>query len=166
MAEFSREEILEVHDKLIAVRDRVVAGELPWGNLADFFTEDATFVDPAWGRYDGRENIRAFMEKSMQGLEGWEFPHEWEMVDGDRLVTGWQNRLPGRRPDGGYWQAPGLSRFIYAGDGKFSLEHDLLNMTHVFEIMKESGWKPSGPMNAPPKNPVRLCAWEPGGDVV
>jgi len=26
-------------------------------------------------------------------------------------------------------------------------------MVHVFEIMKESGWKPAGPMKTPP-NPV------------
>ena len=161
MAEFAKEEILEAHTRFLDVRGRVVEGEIGWDAMADFFTEEATFVDPAWGRVDGRDNIRAFFKKSMQGLDGWSFPHEWEVVEGNRLVTGWQNRLPGRRPDGGYWQAPGMSRLIYAGDGKFSLEHDLLNMAHVFEVMKESGWKPSGPMNAPPKQPVRLCAWEP-----
>lgn len=161
MPGFSKEEILDTHQRLIDLRGRVVGGERPWGDLADFFTEDGTFVDPAWGRIDGRENIRAFMNESMQGLEGWEFPHEWEAVDGDRLVTGWQNRLPGRRPDGGYWQAPGVSRFRYAGDGLFAFEHDILNMAHVFEIMKESGWKPAGPMKAPPERPVRLFAWEP-----
>lgn len=161
MPTFRREEILEAHATLLSTRDRAVAGEVPWGALADMFTEDATFVDPAWGRVDGRENIRAFMNESMQGLEGWEFPHEWEMVDGDRLVTGWQNRLPGTRPDGGSWQTPGVSRFIYAGDGRFSFEQDLLNMVHVFEVMKASGWKPSGRLNAPPSPVPRLHAWEP-----
>ncbi len=161
MPEYANKEILETHGRFIDIRNRVVAGDLGWDAMADFFTDDATFVDPAWGRVDGLENIRAFFKESMQGLDGWEFPHEWEMVDGNRLVTGWQNRLPGRRPDGGYWQAPGVSRFIYAGGGKFSLEHDILNMTHVFEVMKQSGWKPSGALNAPPPNPVRLCAWEP-----
>ncbi len=97
----------------------------------------------------------------MAGLEGWSFPHEWEAVDGDRLVIGWQNRLPGQRRDGSYYQAPGVSRLIYAGGGKFSFEQDLLNMVHVFELMKESGWKPSSVVNTPPPEPVRLCAWEP-----
>jgi len=160
MSEYTEEEILETHHRFLDTRRQVVAGAQPWGSLADFFTEDATFVDPAWGRIDGRENIRAFFTESMHGLEGWSFPHEWEMVDGDRLVTGWQNRLPGRRPDGGYWQAPGMSRFTYAGGGRFSFEHDLLNMVHVFEVMKQSGWKPAQALARPPKQPVRVYGWE------
>jgi len=161
MADYPKEEILETLRRYIDVRGRIEAGELKWDALADFFTDDAAFVDPAWGRVDGRENIKKFFIESMEGLEEWTFPHEWEAVDGDRLVIGWQNRLPGKRPDGGYWQAPGVSRMIYAGDGKFSFEQDLLNMVHVFEIMKESGWKPTGRLNVPPNNPARLCGWEP-----
>ena len=160
MAEYSAQEIIETHQRLIDTRQRIVAGELGWGALADFFTDDGTFVDPAWGRIDGRENIRKFLEESMQGLEDWSFPHEWEAVIGDRLMTGWQNRLPGRRPDGGYWQAPGVSRFVYAGGGRFSFEHDVLNMAQVFEIMKESGWKPKTRMHQPPRNPVRVYGWD------
>ena len=25
--------------------------------MVDMFTDDATYIDPAWGRYQGRENI-------------------------------------------------------------------------------------------------------------
>ena len=107
MEQFTKEEILEAHARFLDVRGRITSGELGWDAMAQFFTEDATFVDPAWGRVDGRDNIRDFFAASMQGLEDWTFPHEWEVVDGDRLVTGWQNRLPGRRAAGGYWQTPG-----------------------------------------------------------
>ncbi len=127
MADYPNEEVRETLRRYLEVRGRIEAGELGWDALADFFTEDATFVDPAWGRVEGRENIRKFFIESMEGLEEWTFPHEWESVDGDRLTIGWQNRLPGKRSDGGYWQAPGVSRMIYAGDGKFSFEQDLLN---------------------------------------
>lgn len=160
MTTFAREEILETHNVFLDLRGRIVAGERPWRDLADFFTEDATFVDPAWGRIDGRENIARFFDESMLGLEDWSFPHEWEAVDGNYLITGWQNRLPGRRPDGDYWQAPGISRLLYAGEGKFSFEQDLLNMVHVFEIMKASGWKPTKKLNVPPQPPPRLYGWE------
>ena len=161
MADYSKEEILETLRRYLEVRGRIEAGEIGWDALIEFFTEDATFVDPAWGRVDGREKIREFFVESMEGLEGWTFPHEWEAVDGNHLTIGWQNRLPGRRPDGGYWQAPGVSRMIYAGDGKFSFEQDLLNMVHVFEIMKDSGWKPTKKLNVPPQPPPRLFGWEP-----
>jgi len=159
-AKYSNEEILETLHKYLAVRGRVEAGELGWEALADFFTDDATFVDPAWGRVDGLDAIRTFLHDSMVGLEDWSFPHEWELVDGDCLVIGWQNRLPGKRDDGTYYQAPGVSRMVYAGNGKFSFEQDLLNMVHVFELMKESGWKPVAGMHAPPAKPVRLSAWQ------
>ena len=31
----------------------------------------------------------------------------------------------------------------------------------MLELIKESGWQPKTRLNAPPKNPVRLCAWSP-----
>lgn len=149
------EEIRETYERYVETRGRVEAGELGWDALAAFFTDDATFIDPAWGRVEGIEAIRAFLVESMVGLEDWEFPHEWSMVDGDRLIARWQNRLPGRRPDGTPYQALGYSYMVYAGDGRFSYEEDLLNMVHVNELIRESGWKPSGPFNVPPRNPRR-----------
>lgn len=148
-------EIRDAYDRYVAQRDKAEAGEVGWQTLADFFTEDATFVDPAWGRVEGRDAIRHFMVESMTGLEGWEFPREWTGVDGDRLVSVWQNRLPGRREDGSYYQAPGVSVMTYAGDGRFSSEEDILNMAHVFELIRESGWKPGPGAVAPPPTPRR-----------
>ena len=160
MSNYSKEEILETLGRYLEVRGRIEAGELGWEALSEFFTDDATFVDPAWGRVDGLDNIKTFLHDSMVGLDDWTFPHEWEAVDGNCLVTGWQNRLPGKRADGTFYQAPGISRMVYAGGGKFSFEQDLLNMVHVFELMKESGWKPSADMHVPPSKPVRLCDWQ------
>ncbi len=159
IARYSPDEILATHHRYLELRKKNEAGEVGWDALAAFFTADATFVDPAWGRIDGVENIVRFLRDSMEGLEDWTFPLEWELVDGDCLVTGWQNRLPGRRADGSYYQAPGASRIVYAGSGKFSFEQDLLNMQHVLELIKESGWRPKKRPNAPPNAPVRLCAW-------
>ena len=158
---FSKDEILETYRRFLNVRNRIEAGELKWPALADFFTIDAVLVDPAWGRIDGRDNIIRFLDKSMAGLEDWSFPHEWEAVEGNFIVAGWENRLPGKRADGTYYQAPGMSRMLYAGNGKFSYSQDLLNMAHVMALVAESGWKPSGDVNLPPQKPLRLCGWEP-----
>jgi ketosteroid isomerase-like protein len=149
------DEILATYQRYVDTRNRVEAGELPWDALAGFFTDDATFIDPAWGRIEGIQAIRRFLVDSMAGLEDWEFPHEWAMVDGDRLIARWQNRLPGRRADGSCYQAPGYSLLRYAGDGRFSYEEDLLNMVHVGELIRESGWKPPATFNAPPRHPRR-----------
>jgi ketosteroid isomerase-like protein len=152
---FESHEIRAAYDALVETRDRAEAGEGGWDQLADHFTEDATFIDPAWGRVTGRDAIRHFMLDSMTGLEGWTFPREFTAVDGDQLVSGWQNRLPGRRADGSHYQALGISHLVYVGDGLFCYEQDVLNMVHVFELIRESGWKPGPGAKPPPRAPLR-----------
>ena len=49
----------------------------------------------------------------------------------------------------------GLSTLRYAGDGKFDYDEDLLNMVHVNEDLRASGWMPSGGFSMPPRNPDR-----------
>ena len=155
MSKFSADEIRATYERYVATRDRVEAGEEAWDALAAFFTDDAVFIDPAWGRVEGIAEIRTFLVESMLGLEDWEFPHQWTMVDGDRLIARWLNRLPGQRPDGTFYEAPGYSFMVYAGDGRFSYEEDMLNMAHVNELIRESGWKPTGEFNLPPRQPAR-----------
>ena len=149
------DEIRATHERYVATRDRIEAGQLGWDALADFFTEDATFIDPAWGRVEGLAEIRKFLVESMSGLEDWRFPHQWLAIEGQRLVTHFLNRLPGRRADGSFYEAPGVSIFEYAGNGRFSFEMDLLNMAHVNELIRESGWRPPASFNAPPRHPRR-----------
>ncbi len=143
------------YSRYVMARGRVEAGEASWASLGDFFTDDAVFIDPAWGRTQGRDAMLTFFEASMAGLAGWTFPEEWTMVEGNRIVSFWWNRLPGARPDGSPTQAPGVSILHYAGDGRFSYELDVLNMAEVMECITDSGWVPSGPMHLPPENPDR-----------
>lgn len=150
------DEARAAYERYVAERGRVEQGERTWSSLADeFFTDDVVFIDPAWGRTEGRAAIADFMDRSMVGLEDWTFPEEWILVDGDRVVSFWWNRLPGTDAEGRPFQAPGVSIMRYAGDGRFDHELDILNMAEVFEIMTASGWTPKGEMNLPPKEPIR-----------
>jgi hypothetical protein len=151
----TNEEAREAYRKYVAHRVEIDAGRAPWSSLADFFTADAVFVDPAWGRVEGIDNVIDFLERSMAGLESWSFPEEWTVVDGHRVISFYWNRLPGAREDGRPIQAPGVSILHYAGDGKFSYELDLLNMAEVGELFRDSDWRPTGPMHAPPEHPDR-----------
>ena len=155
MPQFSADEILQTHERYLGVRKRIEQSEIGWDALAEFFTDDASFVDPAWGRIDGLANIKTFLVESMAGLEDWSFPHEWLVVEGERLVAGWQNRLPGQRADGTPYEATGVSILAYAGDGLFSYEEDVLNIVHVTELIRESGWKPGPGFQPPPARPRR-----------
>lgn len=149
-------ESLKTYGRFIARRDEIDAGKQAWSSLADFFTEDAVYCDPAWGRVEGRENIRAFFEKSMTGLtgNGWSTPEKWTTTDGPRLVSQWDQIL-GHKEDGTPWFVPGLSILYYAGDGLFCYSHDMLNMTHIGQTMRAMEWRPPAEFNMPPRSPNR-----------
>ncbi|MBV9041944.1 MAG: nuclear transport factor 2 family protein [Acidimicrobiia bacterium] len=148
-----REEIEETIARYIAVREEIDAGNGTWTDLLQFFTDDIVYIDPAWGRVEGIDNVRTFMVDSMAGLDDWTFPIEFTAIEGDDVVVKWTEVIP--KPDGTSATQSAFSRLIYAGDGKFSYEEDLLNMVHVLDDIANSGWKPTGPMNMPPKHPNR-----------
>ena len=152
----AREEVEAAIERYIAVRDNINAGQGTWRDLAQFFTDDAVFIDPAWGRVQGIEEMkRTVFGEAMEGLEDWQFPTEFFAIDGDNVIIKWKQLLPGARSDGSPYVQSGYSTLIYAGDGKFCYEEDLLNMTHVFEDMRASGWRPPPQMGMPPKHPNR-----------
>ena len=70
------------------------------------------------------------------------------MAEGDRGLL-LVEPSPRRADDGSAYQAPGVSILHYAGDRRFDYELDILNMTEVGEIMRDSGWKPSRDFNMP-----------------
>jgi hypothetical protein len=152
---FAREEIDGAIRRYIATRDEINAGVGGWDRLAEFFTDDAVFIDPAWGRVEGIDAIRAtVLGPAMGGLDDWTFPTDfYAVVDDDTVIVKWRQQFPGR--DGRLYEQSGCSTMVYAGGGKFRYEEDLLNMTHVLEDIAASGWKPTGPMHAPPSNPNR-----------
>ncbi len=150
----TEEEALATYRRYVATRDRIEAGEASWNELSKFFTEDAVFIDPAWGRVEGRDNIRTFLSHSMKGLEDWTFPERWTMVDRHRVVTMFEQRI-GAAADGTTNTQPGMSVLYYAGDGMFCYELDMLNMAHVTEDLRAMQWRPAGEFHMPPKQPNR-----------
>lgn len=140
----------------LELRRRIDAGEeSDWTKLSEFFTDDAVYIDPAWGRVEGLDNITEFFSESMAGLEDWTFPVEYTAISGDTVVIKWWQRLPGQREDGSYYEQSGYSTLVYDGEGKFNYEEDLLNMTHVLADIAESGWTPNPGFNMPPAKPDR-----------
>ena len=152
----TRDEVEAAVAQYLAVRERMDRGEGGWDEMADLFTDDATYIDPAWGLIEGNDAIRAFMSESMAGLEDWLFPIEWVAIDGDHVVVKWTQRLPGQRADGSHYDNSGVSLLTYAGGGRFSRSEDHLNMLHVYEVIGESGWRPGKGFNSPPEHPRRL----------
>ena len=158
-----REEVQEAVDRYHQRRARIDQGLEPngFGALADFYTDDAVYVDAAWGRIEGKPAIAHWLENSMVGLMDWQFPVEFTAIEGNDVVVKWTQIIPGARPDGSPYTQSAYSRLRYAGLGRFDYQEDTYNMVHVLEDIAESGWMPTEPMNVPPANPVRN--WQPPG---
>ena len=159
--EYSQEEIRSTVDRYHEIRSRIDDGAEPagFGALADFFTDDAVYVDAAWGRLQGKDTIARWLVESMVGLDDWTFPIEFTAIEGNNVVIKWTQVMPTARPDGTACTQSGYSWLIYAGQGKFCFEEDTYNMVHVLEDMAASAWRPTQPMNLPPEHPDRN--WQP-----
>ncbi len=156
MSDAIAQEAIKTYERFVAQRDEIDLGSKPWSSLADCFTDDAVYLDPAWGRVEGQDAIRNFFEESMAGLtgHGGSTPENWTMADGHRLVSQWDQIL-GHQEDGTPWKVSGLSILYYAADGRFCYSHDMLNMTHIGQTMRGMQWRPPAEFNMPPREPNR-----------
>jgi hypothetical protein len=92
-----RDEVEAAVTRLIGLRDRISEGEGRWSDLAPLFTDDVVYVDPAWGRIEGIEAVRAeVLGEAMEGLD-WRFPTDHYLIDGDTVMVKWRQVIPGRR---------------------------------------------------------------------
>jgi ketosteroid isomerase-like protein len=150
-----RAEIEATMERYLDLRRRIDAGEeTGWTGIADYFTDDCVYIDPAWGRVEGIAELREFLDESMRGLEDWTFPVEFVAIERDQVVVKWTQITP-PGPDGTRYRQSGYSTLLYAGDGKFSYEEDLLNMAHVNEDLRAAGWRPQPGFVMPPAEPNR-----------
>ena len=113
-----------------------------WGPWAEQFTEDATYVEHHYGRFEGRAAIREWITGCMGEFPGNvmpDFPVDWHVIDEERgwVVCQVENRMvdPG---DGTVHQAANVTILHYAGDGQWSYEEDVYNPAHFATMVK--GW--------------------------
>ncbi|UCE86285.1 MAG: nuclear transport factor 2 family protein [Deltaproteobacteria bacterium] len=132
MPTYSREEVEAAFEKTRKAQD---AND--WNAYADCFHEDGVYVEHAFGTFRGREKIRAWLVPIMEPCQDWTFPTEWCVIDGNRIVFKWWNRLPGRRADGSRYEFAGVSILIYGGDGKFASQEDIYNFDETRTVMRE-----------------------------
>ena len=154
MGSFPDAEVRGALDRYVALREQIENGAAPWTDIADMFTEDAVFVDPAWGRVEGRERIRHLFATAMPGVD-FKYPIDFVATSGEWAVVKWRQVLPGTRADGRTYEQTGVTLLWYGGDGRFRFEEDVLNMVHAVEDVVESGWMPGEGFVAPPEHPDR-----------
>ncbi|AZI35248.1 hypothetical protein NT2_22_00090 [Caenibius tardaugens NBRC 16725] len=155
MKVYPESEVRAAWENVLATREKIGRGEADWGDVAEHFTEDAVYIDAVWGRYVGREAIRAFMHDCMVGFEDWRFPTLWTLVKDNLVVCAFWSRVPGTKPNGNYADCLCFSVAIYAGDGQFCYETDVFNMAELGVLVEEVGWSPPAHSLPVPEKPDR-----------
>lgn len=109
-----------------------------WASLADQFADDATYFDSFYGHYRGKEAIRAFLRRSMAGLEDWRFPVQWVEIGEGRVVVHLMNRVPGQRPDGTFYEFPSVSILHYNTAGQVVSQVDIYDRVAAVKTVVEA----------------------------
>ena len=101
-----------------------------WSQYADLFTEDAVYIEHAYGELHGRQAIEEWIVGVMAPFPTMTFPQDWWVLDEERdaIVFCCQNTFPEPfRADGTPYAFPNWTRLVYGGDGKWKSEEDIYN---------------------------------------
>ena len=129
MGQYPREEILEAFDEYKRARDEASrTGD--WSLWARLFTDDAHYIEHAYGEINGREAIEEWIVSVMAPFPTMTFPQDWWVLDEERgaVVFCCQNTFPEPfREDGTPFAFPNWTRLEYGGNGKWKSEEDIYN---------------------------------------
>jgi SnoaL-like domain len=92
-----------------------------WSNL---FTEDVTYTDHFYGVFQGRDEVKKFLESTMSFAPHVYSALVWYNIDGNQIVYKLMNRADNPEPGGSPIEFPSLQVIEYAGNGQFSSEED------------------------------------------
>jgi len=147
MSKYPRAEIEQALASYCRARDEASrTGD--WSIWADVFTEDAHYIEHAYGEFDGRESIRKWITEVMAPFPRMTFPQDWCVIDeaNDAVVFQCQNQFP--EPfdaDGKPFQFPNWTRLVYGGGGRWKSEEDMYNPARdaprVFKGWLDAGGK-------------------------
>jgi hypothetical protein len=148
MTVYPREEVDAEFQKYVARGD---AND--WSAWADQFTEDARYVEHAMGNFEGREAIREWIEPTMASVSGMSFPHDWYVIDGNRVIMYCWNvfdPLPGMT---GEYKFAVVTILEYAGNGMWSYEEDVYNEKETEAVLARFLEDAAAAGHSPPAGP-------------
>ena len=111
-----------------------------WSGWAQFYTEDAVYVEHAMGTFRGRRAIQDWIVSTMtlplvSEIES--FPVGWHVICEQRgwIIAQFFSRMrdPG---DGSRHETYNLTVLHYAGNGQWSYEEDVYNPAHMQSMLQ------------------------------
>ena len=109
-----------------------------WEPFVQCFTPDASYVEHAYGRFQGRDAIRRWVTRTMTSFPGSEmvgFPAAWTVYDEERGWVVCEIRNLMRDPgDGTVLEASNLTILRYAGGGLWAEEEDVYNPATFLDL--------------------------------
>jgi SnoaL-like domain len=127
---FSREELTAAFERFEETVARA-AQTRDWDPWVEQYTDDVTYIEHAAGTWKGRDEVRAWIWKTMTSFPGSHmtaFPTLWSVVDEStaRIICELDNPMvdPG---DGTIISATNISIVTYAGAGLWSRQEDIYN---------------------------------------
>jgi ketosteroid isomerase-like protein len=137
MRNFSREEVETAWRNFIAVGD---SGD--WNAWADLHSEDCVWFEHHLGTIKGREAIRKAIVDVMKPVPMMEFPVQWHVIEGSRVVFYPWQVLPDPAGGDAVYRFGCVTILEYAGDGLWSFQEDVYNPREAQEVMKR--WMDAG----------------------
>lgn len=71
------------------------------------------------------------------GWEGWSFPYINTYVTEGKGITHWMNRGPGKKPDGSYYETPGVSFLTFDHNSKICEQFDMFDLAYQMKLCDE-----------------------------
>jgi SnoaL-like domain len=112
-----------------------------WEHFVQCFSPDATYVEHAYGRFAGHDEIRRWVKKTMGTFPGNHmvaFPPAWSVVDAERGWVVCEIRNLMRDPgDSSVFEASNITILRYAGDRLWAEEEDVYNPQHFLTMVTD-----------------------------
>jgi len=144
----TRDEVQALFDRWLADNEKAEQTR-NWAPLADYYADDAVYRYTMGGFGErvarGKQQVRELvMERDMTGFDGWTFPYEWVVIDGDKVMTKWYNQAPYQRDDGTPYRVVGMSAIRLNDDLKIvemTDNFDLAALLAMIEELKAKGYE-------------------------
>jgi len=134
---FPRAEIEAAYRAIVAAGD---AGD--WDRWADLHSEDCEWHECNYGVIRGRAAIKAKITELMAPVPMMQFPVEWTVVDGNRVVYYPWQVFPDPAGGDAVYRFGCVTMLEYAGNGEFSRQDDMYNPAEGERVVR--AWMAAG----------------------